>query len=125
MDKYDITIATYNKCAVAFQDKFMAMDLYHDSYDRLCERIETLNPRILEIGCGPGNITRYLLSKRPDFDILATDLAEKMIELASVNAPQAKFRVMDCRDINTIHSTFDALYAAFACPTFRMKSVPN
>lgn len=116
MDKYDITIATYNKCAVAFQDKFMAMDLYHDSYDRLCERIETLNPRILEIGCGPGNITRYLLSKRPDFDILATDLAEKMIELASVNAPQAKFRVMDCRDINTIHSTFDAIVCGFCMP---------
>ncbi|HPB04842.1 MAG TPA: class I SAM-dependent methyltransferase [Prolixibacteraceae bacterium] len=115
-EKTSITIGTYNKCAVAFQDKFMNMDLYHKSYDRLCERIETVNPRILEIGCGPGNITRYLLSKRPDFDILATDLAEKMIVLATVNVPQAKFRVMDCREILSINETFDAIVCGFCMP---------
>ena len=115
-EKTSITIGTYNKCAVAFQDKFMNMDLYHKSYDRLCERIETVNPRILEIGCGPGNITRYLLSKRPDFDILAADLAEKMIVLATVNVPQAKFRVMDCREILSINETFDAIVCGFCMP---------
>lgn len=116
MDKNEVTIATYNKCAVAFQDKFMTMNLYHNSYDRLSERIETVNPRILEIGCGPGNITRYLLSKRSDFNILAIDLAEKMIELATVNAPQAEFRVMDCREILSINEKFDAIVCGFCMP---------
>jgi len=116
MNKDELTIATYNKCAVAFQDKFMEMDLYHKSYDRFCDRVETANPRILEIACGPGNITKYLLSKRPDFDILAIDLAEKMVELATKNIPSVEFRVMDCRDILMLAEKFDAIVCGFCMP---------
>jgi 2-polyprenyl-3-methyl-5-hydroxy-6-metoxy-1,4-benzoquinol methylase len=116
MDKNELTIATYNKCAVAFQNKFMDMDLYHRSYDLLCERISFANPRILEIASGPGNITRYLLSQRPGFDILAIDLAEKMVELATKNVPGVEFRVMDCRDILLLAEKFDAIVCGFCMP---------
>jgi len=116
MDKNEITIATYNNCAVDFQNKFMEMDLYHKSYDLFCDRVETANPRILEIACGPGNITRYLLSKRPYFDILAIDLAEKMVELATKNIPSVEFRVMDCRDILSLEEKFDAIVCGFCMP---------
>jgi 2-polyprenyl-3-methyl-5-hydroxy-6-metoxy-1,4-benzoquinol methylase len=116
MDKQATTISTYNKCAVAFQDKFMEMDLYYNSYDRFRDRVETENPRILEIACGPGNITRYLLSKRPDFNILATDLAENMVELAAKNNPTAEYKVMDCRDILSLNLKFDAIICGFCMP---------
>ena len=115
-DKFATTITTYNKCAVAFQDKFMDMDLYHKSYDLFCDRVKKRNPRILEIACGPGNITRYLLSRRPDFDILAIDLAEKMVELATKNIPSVDFRVMDCRDILSLNEKFDAIVCGFCMP---------
>jgi 2-polyprenyl-3-methyl-5-hydroxy-6-metoxy-1,4-benzoquinol methylase len=116
MDKLAATIKTYNKCAVAFQNKFMEMDLYNNSYNHFCNRVEITNPRILEIACGPGNITKYLLSKRPDFNILAIDLAEKMVELAKKNNPTADFRVMDCRDILSLHEKFDAIICGFCMP---------
>jgi 2-polyprenyl-3-methyl-5-hydroxy-6-metoxy-1,4-benzoquinol methylase len=116
MDKLATTITTYNKCAVAFQDKFMDMDLYNKSYDRFCDRVERANRRILEIACGPGNITKYLLSKRLDFNILAIDLAEKMVELATKNIPSAEFRVMDCRDILLLPEKFDAIVCGFCMP---------
>jgi len=116
MDKLATTITTYNNCAVAFQDKFMSMNLYNKSYDRFCDRVEKANPRILEIGCGPGNITKYLLSNRPDFNILAIDLAKKMVELAKKNNPMADFRVMDCRDILSLNEKFDAIVCGFCMP---------
>jgi len=38
--------------------------------------------KVLELACGPGNITKCLLSKRPDLEILATDIAPNILELA-------------------------------------------
>jgi 2-polyprenyl-3-methyl-5-hydroxy-6-metoxy-1,4-benzoquinol methylase len=116
MDKHLVTIETYNKSAVAFQNKFMDMDLYNDTYDKFCSFIEIKEARILEIACGPGNITRYLLRKRPDFKILAIDLAEKMIDLARINNPAANFRVMDCRKIDQFNEQFDAIMGGFCMP---------
>ena len=40
------------------------------------------NSKIWEIGCGPGNITKYILSKLPDLNIFGIDIAPNRIELA-------------------------------------------
>jgi ubiquinone/menaquinone biosynthesis C-methylase UbiE len=116
MDKYEITIDTYNKSAQQYQDKFMEMDLYNETYDKFCKYIELRNAEILEIACGPGNITKYLLSKKTDFKIFGIDLSPKMIELARINIPTAKFEVMDCRDIGLINNLFDAIMCGFCLP---------
>ena len=39
--------------------------------------------RILEVGCGTGHVTRLLCEKYPEAQILATDLSESMLEVAS------------------------------------------
>ena len=54
MDSYKETFETWNKIAVLYQDKFMDLDLYDDTYDAFCEQIAKINPTILEIGCGHG-----------------------------------------------------------------------
>ena len=97
MDHYKETSETWNKLATRYEERFMDLDLYNDTYDHICNSIKKPNGRILEIGCGPGNITKYLLSKRPDFDIFGIDIAPNMIELAKKNNPSARFAVMDCR----------------------------
>lgn len=66
MDKYEETFETWNNIASIYQDKFMKLDLYNDSYDYICTSISKQGANLLEIGCGPGNITKYLLSKRAD-----------------------------------------------------------
>jgi cyclopropane fatty-acyl-phospholipid synthase-like methyltransferase len=116
MDSYQITFETWNKVASVYQDKFMDLDLYNDTYDRFCQLIEKPNPSIFEIGCGPGNITRYLLTKRPDFRIEAIDIAPNMITLAQNNNPTAHFRVMDCRQMDTATAQYDAIVAGFCMP---------
>lgn len=116
MDKYAITIETYNKVAKQFQDKFMDLDLYNDSYDKFCNMIDKQNAEIFEIACGPGNITKYLLTQRPDFRILGIDLSSSMIDLAKVNIPTADFKLMDCRDISQIDKRFDAIMCGFCLP---------
>jgi predicted TPR repeat methyltransferase len=106
----------FNKHAESYQTKFMDVSLYHDSFDRFCAAITQPNAKILELACGPGNITRYLLQQRPDFQLLGTDLAPNMVTLAQHNNPQATFQVMDCRDIATLQTRYHALMIGFCLP---------
>ena len=116
MDTYKTTFETWNKVAKSYQDKFMDLDLYNDTYDLFCKLIEKKNSTVLEIGCGPGNITKYLLEKRPDFKITATDVAPNMIALAKENNPSANFLVLDCRELNKLNEKFDAIMCGFCLP---------
>ncbi|MBL7774036.1 MAG: class I SAM-dependent methyltransferase [Chitinophagaceae bacterium] len=116
MDRYQETFETWNNIALLYQNKFMDLDLYHASYDFITESITKRNASVLEVGCGPGNITRYLLSKRPDLNIHGIDIAPNMIALAQKNNPTAHFTVMDCRRLDEIKQTFDALVGGFCLP---------
>lgn len=110
------TIQTYDLSAQNYQDKFMQMDLYDDTYDRFCDLVKESAPSVLEIGTGPGNVTQYLLSRRPDFKIFGIDLAPQMIKLARLNNPQAEFEVMDCREIHKTERKFKGIMCAFCLP---------
>lgn len=116
MDKYLETFQTWNKVAKLYEDKFMDLDLYNETYETFCELLLKKNPSILEIGCGPGNITKYLLDKRPDFEILGTDISPNMIELVKTNCPNAMFEVIDSREIENIKNKFDAIVCGFCLP---------
>src|SRR5829696_71014 len=89
MDNYQKTFETWDKVATLYQEKFMNLDLYNDTYNKFCELIKKPNATIFEIGCGPGNITKYLLAKKPDIQIYAIDVAPNMIQLAKANNPTA------------------------------------
>jgi len=116
MDNYKETFDTWNNIASLYQDKFMNVNLYNDTYDFICTAIDKPKAKLLEIGCGPGNITKYLLSKRPDFDVFGIDIAPNMIELAKQNNPTAHFAVMDSRHIHTLETHYDGIIGGFCLP---------
>jgi len=116
MDKYQETFQTWNKLAKNYQDKFMDLDLYDDSYTAFLDLVTKKNASVLEIGCGPGNITKYLLTKREDLKIIGIDISKNMIELAKKNNPTAEFEIMDCRKIDRLTKKFDAIISGFCIP---------
>ena len=114
-NRYKETFDTWNKVASLYQDTFMDLNIYDKTYDVICADLKQ-NATILEIGCGPGNITRYLLSKRPDFKISGIDIAPNMIELARANNPNACFAIMDSREISNINHKYDGIIVGFCLP---------
>ena len=116
MNKYKETFETWNKMADLYESKFMNLDLYNDTYDFFCSELHELNSKILEIGCGPGNIAKYILSKRPDFNILGIDIAPNMVKLAKKNNPIANFEVMDIRNISNLKTIFNGIICGFCLP---------
>lgn len=127
MYKYQETLNTWNKSASIYEEKFMDLDIYNETYDTICTSDIKQNAKILEVGCGPGNITRYLLKKRPDFKILGIDSAPNMIEIAKRNNPSAEFLQFDARNINRLKDKFDLIVSGFCLPYFskeeRMKFI--
>ena len=116
MDKYQETFDTWNKIAKIYEDKFMDLNLYNDTYDVFLDLIPKTNASILEIGCGPGNISKYLLSQKPDLKIKGIDISENMIELARKNNQSAEFEIMDTRKIHCMNEHFDAIVCGFCIP---------
>ena len=118
MDNPEKPEEVFNKLAQEYMDRFMEMDLYNDTYDLFLEQIPDKGADVLEIGCGPGNISRYLLTRRPDLQLLGIDLAPNMIELARQNNPSAEFRIMDAREIGNFFPdlSFQAVMVGFCLP---------
>lgn len=116
MDKSKVAVDVFNKHASLYQTKFMDVSLYHATFDFFCGSIKKQNAEVLELACGPGNITKYLLNKHPDLKVFGTDLAPNMIELAKQNNPSAVFEVLDCRKITSLNKNYDAIMCGFCLP---------
>lgn len=116
MDRSKNAITLFDKLAKLYESKYMNVDLYREGLDLFCGQIPKKNPEILELACGPGNITKYLLQKRPDLKIFGTDLAPNMIALAKANNPEAEFGLMDCRNIKQLAKKYDGIMCGFALP---------
>jgi ubiquinone/menaquinone biosynthesis C-methylase UbiE len=116
MGNYKETAESWNKIASLYETKFMDLTFYDESYQVICEHLKGKNSRILEIGCGPGNITQFLFRNIPNIHLLGVDIAPEMIRLAQKNIPKAKFQVLDSREISTINQTFDAIVCGFCIP---------
>ncbi len=110
------TIQIFDRFAMEYQRQFMKVDRYSETLDLFCDAVEKINAEILEVGCGPANVTNYLHKKRPDFHIFATDLSLKMLELAKSNNSVAVFEQMDLREIDKIKTKFNGVMSAFCLP---------
>ncbi|MCU0434960.1 MAG: class I SAM-dependent methyltransferase [Bacteroidia bacterium] len=114
-DRYKATADTFNSFAETYLQRFGEETLYHDTFDALCKLLPP-HSKLLEAGCGPGHIARYLLAQRPDLQITGTDIAPAMIELARKTCPGATFVVKDIRTIYELGNGFHALLCGFVTP---------
>jgi ubiquinone/menaquinone biosynthesis C-methylase UbiE len=115
-DKYQQTIETFNSVAEQYWEKFQDFKLYQPTYDWFCAQLPDGQIDVLEIACGPGNVSRYLLNKNSNIKLLGIDLAPNMVKLARQHNPMAEFQVMDCRNIQALNQSLDAIMCGFCLP---------
>lgn len=121
MSHHEETLSTWNKVAQLYQEKFMDLTLYNESYALFCSAIEKRDASILEIGCGPGNITKHLVTLRQDFILHGIDFSPNMIELAKKNIPSATFEVRDARNILSLNKKYDGIVVGFCLPFLNLE----
>lgn len=116
MKNFELSVRRFDQFAAEYAQRFMDLNAYSDSVNRFCDLIGNDQPAILELGCGPGNVTSLLKARFAESRIIAIDLAPKMIEIARNRLPDVDFRVMDVRKISTIPHVFDAVMCSFCLP---------
>ena len=116
MDHSAHSATIFDKLADRYRDKFMDLTQYYESYQQFLELLPSGRARVLDAACGPGNVSRYLMTQRPDLDLLGTDLAPRMVELAQEAVPSARFVVQDLRGLSELKGQFDGIICAFGLP---------
>jgi 2-polyprenyl-3-methyl-5-hydroxy-6-metoxy-1,4-benzoquinol methylase len=116
MDKFEISVQRFDEFAEQFAVRFMNIDAYKIHFDYFCQRLSQPGLRIFELGCGPGNVTRYLKQQLPGAAITAIDLSPNMLEIARRHLPGVDFRIMDVREISTIGIRFGGIVCSFCLP---------
>ncbi len=113
MKNQSLTNQVFSEGAELYAKKFMNFDAYHYSFDKFLDLINVSNPSIVDAACGPGNISKYLLSKNQHLEINGIDLAPKMIELAKQLNPSADFELRGLLDFD---QNYDAIICGFGLP---------
>lgn len=116
MDNFELSVQRFDEFAAEYAQRFMDMNAYSDSIEHFCNLIGKDQPRVLELACGPGNVTRILKLRFPESKIIALDLAPGMLEIARKALPYVDFRLMDVRNISDIPEKFDAIMCSFCLP---------
>lgn len=108
-----VSVATFDRLADRYAEKYFHLNMYDRYLDRFTKWIELQGARILDVACGPGNVSAYLAKIRPDLKLVGIDLAEGMLRQARLRVPSAEFKAMDCRNIHELGQEFDACAFAF------------
>jgi len=116
----------YTKKTVKFYDLHSKEYIQHSAVvleDKINKFIGFLGgKKILDVACGPGHDTDYLVRK--GFDCLGIDLSEKMINFAKKNY-KGKFQVMDFFDMKFRDSYFNGIWCSSALVHAEKRDVPQ
>jgi malonyl-CoA O-methyltransferase len=117
---YDRNIAI----ARSFEARAEAYELHADLQRSIADRLALLlppieAPRVLELGCGTGLLSRHLIAQYPDGDFVFTDLAKTMLEQCRLNIGvrargRARFTQMDGNQADAALSSFDLIATSMA-----------
>lgn len=76
----------------------------------LVARIGADRPRrVVDLGCGPGNLTALLRARWPEADITGLDASQEMVDRARADVPDLEFERADLRDWAAGDATVDVL----------------
>ncbi|RYE25640.1 MAG: class I SAM-dependent methyltransferase [Sphingobacteriales bacterium] len=123
MNRSQIAIEVFDKNADIYREKFMNVDSYADALNLFCDTLNNEQAGILDVACGPGNITGYLLQQHPGYQILGTDLSQKMLALAQAHNPSARFQLLDAKAITSLQQQFDGIVCGFCFPYLSKEEV--
>ena len=112
----EITRQNWDKSAALYESKFGNEDTFDEWITHFCNEITMVGAHILDVGCGPGIVTKKLLEYRPDFQVLGIDYAPSMINLAAKKVPEAKFLTMNLEELGHLDEKFHGVMASFCIP---------
>lgn len=121
-DQHKNVARVFDHFASDYVDKFMDVSLYSNGLDR-CISTLPINARILDIGCGPGNISKYISDKFPSSSITGIDISAEMIKIAQRMIPSGNFIHGNVTQLADLEGDFDLIICGFILPYLEPQEV--
>lgn len=112
----------FNKLADTYRERFFSVEAYRDPLFRFLAYLKN-EASVLDVACGPGNISHFLLKQKPGLKLTGMDLAPNMIQLAEQLNPDGSFLVHDAMEIDLLEESFDAITVGFLFPYLSKEQV--
>lgn len=113
-----ITIQSYNNVAEVYAQKHAFLTNYNESYDEFASFIPK-GGEVLDLACGPAQISLYLANKVLGLKITGVDLSSGMLKEARKNIPNGSFfeaSIIDFDGKTCCGHLFDAAVLGFGIP---------
>lgn len=116
---------------------FNIWNFWADKYDKLWVQKYSLKPtrnyivkalskyikndgiKVLDLGCGTGELIFELTNKFNKFEVTGIDFSEKMIEISKKRNPSAKHLQMDASELYILDSKYDIIVCTHSMPYYK------
>lgn len=106
----------FGKYAEAYAQKYRDQSQYKKAVSHLYQLIEEKEPKILELGAGPGNFSRLLLEYCAEAKLTLTEFSEPMLAILRKDFSHYKILDLDARKEVKPGDTYNAIVASFLIP---------
>jgi len=107
------SIKAFNSSVSQYEKTISKLENYNHTYDFLLNIIED-ESQVLDLACGPGNISSYLCAQK-NLHITGYDLSEEMLRAAEHKLPHGKFYNKSIIDF-TEKQIYDVVVNGFGLP---------
>ena len=116
---------------------FNIWNFWADKYDKLWVQKYSLKPtrnyivkalskyikndgiKVLDLGCGTGELIFELTNKFNNLEVTGIDFSEKMIEISKKRNPSAKHLKMDASELNVLDTKYDIIVCTHSLPYYK------
>lgn len=113
---------TYNKIASDWHKDHLSDDWWIDGMKKFSALLP-FGSTILDAGCAGGVKSKFLVNK--GFRVVGIDFAPNFIKIAKSEVPEAKFHVLDIKNITSLEEKFDGIVMQAVLLHFPKKEVVN
>lgn len=112
-------------------------NFWADKYDRLWVQKYSLKPtrnyilkalseiktsdniKVLDLGCGPGQLINEMSGKFNNLEITGIDFSEKMLEVSKIRNPRARHIKLDAAELHKLNDKFNVIICTHSIPYYK------
>lgn len=119
-------IAVFDTIADKYHDMFKNVEVYAQALDVFCRLLPSETPKVLDLACGPANLSYYVKSNINTVNIMGVDGSQNMLDIAQNVLPDEEFRCMNVLDVDKLGNVkFDGILAGFVLPYLSIEEIKS
>lgn len=115
-------IKLYSEYSSQFDEKIGSLKNYDESYTDFVTKAER-KENLLDLACGPGNVSIFIKKLKPKIEITGVDLSEEMLQIAEDKIGEGNFYKSNILSICIPEKKYDLITCAFGIPYIKNSEI--